>query len=677
MTTKTDSVVPNRTKSTFWPIRWRTVFLLLGLVLLLWLGMKAWRIGRAAQSLLAQQTAVQTLLANGLTNINPDEAEAMVRTVRADFVVLRDETAFLMPLLPRLGWLPTVGPLLVSAPQLVEMGDAGTETAVYAIESLKPVLLVLQAEGAGDGQLPQLITALSDARPGLAQAAVSLDRVAAARAQITNVAEFPAQLQPLFAQADEWLPIAQDSLTVVQILPEIMGVNGRRTYLLLAQNEDELRATGGYISGVGTLTLENGDIQSLSFQNADQFDVQNLVQNSDLYDYPPQPLYEIMKSEYFLLRDTNYWPDFPYSAQQAMELYQRVEPTPAIDGVIAIDQEFIRLLVEATGPVTVPDTGEVIDAQNSIQSFRNSFNAQEGQTFNEWYQNRKAFLTTFSAAILEKVQGNFGAIDPITLIKNVHRAFASRHLQLYMVDAQETAVLNQLNWDGRLENPTGQDFLLVLDTNMGFNKTNMHIQRTTHYQVTLNADGSGQAGLTLDYNHTNPPGDDGGCIQEMTYGNLPTYQEIADRCYFNFLRVYAPPSSTLINATGHAISEGILLGGDAWMKPPGTTTEFTDFTTFTNFLLVPRGEMLSTNFTYALPANIVQQRDGRSLYQLWVRKQAGTSSQPVTIQLLLPEGSTATEIALNSDATILNEGSQVTVTLNLEKDTLLIVAFED
>lgn len=677
MTTKTDSVVPNRTKSTFWPIRWRTVFLLLGLVLLLWLGMKAWRIGRAAQSLLAQQTAVQTLLANGLTNINPDEAEAMVRTVRADFVVLRDETAFLMPLLPRLGWLPTVGPLLVSAPQLVEMGDAGTETAVYAIESLKPVLLVLQAEGAGDGQLPQLITALSDARPGLAQAAVSLDRVAAARAQITNVAEFPAQLQPLFAQADEWLPIAQDSLTVVQILPEIMGVNGRRTYLLLAQNEDELRATGGYISGVGTLTLENGDIQSLSFQNADQFDVQNLVQNSDLYDYPPQPLYEIMKSEYFLLRDTNYWPDFPYSAQQAMELYQRVEPTPAIDGVIAIDQEFIRLLVEATGPVTVPDTGEVINAQNSIQSFRNSFNAQEGQTFNEWYQNRKAFLTTFSAAILEKVQGNFGAIDPITLIKNVHQAFASRHLQLYMVDAQETAVLNQLNWDGRLENPTGQDFLLVLDTNMGFNKTNMHIQRTTHYQVTLNADGSGQAGLTLDYNHTNPPGDDGGCIQEMTYGNLPTYQEIADRCYFNFLRVYAPPSSTLINATGHAISEGILLGGDAWMKPPGTTTEFTDFTTFTNFLLVPRGEMLSTNFTYALPANIVQQRDGRSLYQLWVRKQAGTSSQPVTIQLLLPEGSTATEIALNSDATILNEGSQVTVTLNLEKDTLLIVAFED
>lgn len=676
MTTKTDSVVPNRTKSLLWPIRWKSVFLLVGLVLLLWLGLKAWRIGRAVQSLLAQQTAVKTLMANGLTNIDPDSAEQMVQTVRHDFVVLRDETAFLMPLLPRLGWVPKVGPLLVSAPQLVEMGDAGTETAVYAVESLKPLLFILQAESEG-AQLPQLMTALAEARPGLLDAAVSLDRVAAARSQISNVDQFPQQLQPLFAQADEWLPIAQDSLAAVQILPEIMGVNGRRTYLLLAQNEDELRATGGFISGVGTLTLENGDIQSLNFQNADQFDVENLIQNSALYDYPPQPLYEIMGSEYFLLRDTNYWPDFPYSAKQAIELYLRVEPAAKIDGVIAIDQEFIRLIVAATGPVTVPATGEVINAENTIQSFRDSFNAKEGQTFNEWYQNRKAFLTTFSAAILEKVQGDFAAIDPVGLIKNMHQATASRHLQLYMVNVQETAVLDQLNWDGRLENPPGQDFLLVLDTNMGFNKTNMYVQRSTHYQIKLNADGTAEATLTLDYTHTNPPGDDAGCIQEMSYSNLPTYQQIADRCYFNFLRVYAPPGAALIHATGHAISEGILLGGNAWTKPPGTTNEFANFTTFTNFLMVPRGEQLATMFTYNLPPTILQAQNGRSVYQLWLRKQAGTHAQPVTIQLLLPEASTATEVAVSSPATIQNEGLTVTVSLNLEKDTLLTVAFED
>ena len=544
MTTKTENVAQTSQSLPAWAFRWRTVFLLLGLVLLLWLGVKAWRIGRAAQSLLAQQTAAETLLANGLTNINPDDAEAMVHTVRADFVVLRDETAILMPLMPKLGWVPEVGPLLVNAPHFVEMGDAGTETAVYAIESLKPLLTILQSEST-ENQLPQLITALAEARPGLAEAAVSLDRVAAAYAQLENTDQFPDRLQPLFAQADEWLPIAQDSLAVVQVLPEIMGVNGRRTYLLLAQNEDEIRATGGFISGVGTLTIENGDIQSLTFQDASTFDRANLLENSDQYDYPPQPLYELMGLEYLLLRDANYWPDFPYSAQTAIHLYQRVDPAANLNGVIAIDQQFMSLLVAATGPVHIPESNTTITAQTTVQNFRDAFNIREGQTVGDWLQNRKAFLLTFATAILDKVQSDFGAVDPVVFIKNIHSAFSSRHIQLYLVDAQETAVLDAVNWDGRLENPPNQDFLLVLDSNFGYNKTNMFIERTYSYDLSLNPNGPSTANLEIHYNHTNLPADTEICEQGISYANAPNYQEIAERCYFNFLRVYTPANATL------------------------------------------------------------------------------------------------------------------------------------
>ncbi len=676
MTTKTENVVQTSQSLPAWAFRWRTLFLLLGIALLLWLGVKVWRIGRAAQSLLAQQTAAEALLENGLTSINPDEAEAMVRTVRADFVVLRDETAFLMPVMPKLGWVPEVGPLLVNAPHFVEMGDAGTETAVFAVESLKPLLQILQTDSTGN-QLPQLISALAEARPGLAEAAVSLDRVAVAYAQLENVDQFPERLQPLFAQADEWLPIAQDSLAVVQILPDIMGVNGRRTYLLLAQNEDELRATGGYISGIATLTLENGDILDLNFQNADQFDVQTLIENSALYDYPPQPLYEIMGSEYLLLRDANYWPDFPYSAQQAIELYQRVEPETEINGVIAIDQEFIRLLVAATGPVTVPDTGQVINANNTIQSFRDSFNRKEGQTVSEWFRNRKAFLSTFSGAILDKVQGNFGAVDPVAFLKNIHLALNGRHLQLYMLEMEETAVLDQLDWDGRLQNPAGQDFLMVLDTNMGFSKTNMHIQRSIDYQVVLNENGTGQATLLVTYDHTNPPENGTGCVQKISYTNAPTYQEIADKCYFNFLRVYAPNGATLLGATQHSIPAGILLDDLAWNKPANAMQEFANFMTFSNFLMVPRGESLHTQFAYDLPAEVMQQQNGRTVYQLWLQKQAGTPNQPYTVTIQLPEGSKVDEATASTEATLSSEGNQLQITLDLQEDTLITVAFKD
>ncbi len=677
MTTKTDNAVQKSQTFTFWPVRWKNIILLLGLLLLLWLGLKAWRIGQAVKSLLDQQAAAESLMANGLTNIDPDTAETMIKTIRQDFVVLRDETDFLMPLTPRLGWVPKMGPLLVSAPQLVEMGDAGTETAVYAIESLKPILNIIQTEDAGDAQLPQLINALATARPGLAQAAISLDRVAQARADITNVTDFPERLKPLFAQADEWLPIAQDSLAIVQVLPEIMGQNGRRTYLLLAQNEDEIRATGGFISGVGTLTIENGDIQNLDFQDASTFDTRTLLANSALYEYPPQPLHDLMGLDYLLLRDANYWPDFPHSAQTAIELYRRVEPNTTLDGVIAIDQQFMSLLVAATGPITVPNSEKIITAQNTVDSFRDAFNIEEGQTVQEWLQNRKAFLTIFSSAILEKVQGDFGAVDPITFIKNIHFALTSRHLQLYMIDAQEMAILDQLNWDGRLENPTAQDFLLVLDTNMGFNKTNMHVERNIAYQVDLSQNNTPQATVTVTYNHTNPPGEDLGCEQGISYANAPTYQAIADRCYFNYLRLYSVTGATLLDATNHSISADVLISETAWNRPAETINEFANFTTFTSFMMVPRGETLATTFHYQLPASIIRQQDGSSVYQLWLRKQAGTSDEPVTIKLLLPSGSSVVKVTASNKASISSEGNRVEVSLDLQTDALLTVTFKD
>ncbi|MAT98204.1 MAG: hypothetical protein CL608_13750 [Anaerolineaceae bacterium] len=676
MTTKTDNTIQRSQAISFWPLRWKTVFLFLGLLLLLWLGVKGWRIGQAINSLLTQQETAQTLMANGLTNIDPDAAESMVSTIRQDFIVLRHETAFLMPFMPRLGWVPKVGPLLVSTPQLVEMGDAGTETAVYAMASLKPILHIIQVEDADDGQLPQLINALAEARPGLAQAALSLDRVVQARADITNVDAFPERLKPLFAQADEWLPIAQDSLAIVQILPEIMGQDGRRTYLLLAQNEDEIRATGGFISGVGTLTVENGDIQSLAFQDASTFDTQTLLENSDLYDYPPQPLYEFMGLDYLLLRDANYWPDFPHSAQTAIELYQRVEPETMLDGVIAIDQQFMSLLVAATGPVKIADGGETITAQNTVESFRNAFNIREDQTVQDWLQNRKAFLLTFATAILDKIQSNFGAVEPIAFIKNMHEALNNRHLQIYLVDAEETAVLDQLNWDGRLENPPGQDFLLVLDTNMGYNKTNMHIQRSYVYNVTLNPVGESESDLTISYKHTNLPIENSVCEQGISYANAPNYQEIADRCYFNFLRIYAPLNSHLSNASTHQVPAETLLSGIAWNGSPSTTNEFAKFTTFTNFFMVPRGEELTTAYNYTLPQTIVQRgENGQFVYNLWLQKQAGSPTESVRVNVTLPEGSTLLNYQTTSEAAMHSETNVVEISLDLQTDTQISITF--
>lgn len=671
MTTKANDLHTTKAPLLTWA-KVKILLLIILALLIIWLAVKGWRIGRAVQSLLAQQTAAETLLDGGITDIDSTQADELVHTLRQDVVTLRRETAVFMPLTAYLGWLPKVGPLAINAPQLMEMADAGTETAVYAYEGLKPALTLLQDETNSGSPLPQLVNILAEARPDLALAQQSFQQVATARSQISSVEQFPERIQTIFQMFDEWLPLAQDGLVMVQVLPNILGHDEPRSYLLLAQNEDEIRATGGFISGIGLLTLDNGDILSLDFQDASSFDLASLVANSSAYGYPPQPLEELMGAEYFLLRDANYWPDFPLAAQKAMELYKIGRPEAEIDGVIAIDQQFIAMLVEATGPIPVAGSDTVITGANTVQSFRNAFNIKEGQTNAEWFQNRKAFLSTFSAAIREKIETDPASLDIVTLARNMYTALNSRHLQLFMSDVEVTAVLTQLDWDGRLENPTNQDFLLVLDTNMGFNKTNLHINRAFEYQVDLSAP-LPQAHLTITYHHTGPA-NDAPCLQWVPYDNAPTYQEVADQCYFNFLRVYTPLESQLQWATQHIIPAEMLITGNPWEHEGQTINEFADFTTFTNFIMVPRTQTLSTELVYTLPETVIVEEANQKVYRLWLRKQAGSPPEPVTITVKLPEGATLSSTSAPRNAIV--EENIITFTFNPSEDMLISLHYE-
>ena len=671
MTTKANELPTTETPLLTWS-RGRLLLVIALALLFVWLGVKGWRIGRAVQSLLAQQAAAESLIAEGITGIDPTQANEMVQTIRQNVVTLHQETAVFMPLTPYLGWLPKVGPLAVAAPHLMEMADAGTETAVYAYDGLKPALTLLQAETNSGAPLPQLVNILAEARPNLALAQQSFQRVVVARNQISNEEQFPEQIQTAFQLFDEWLPLAQDGLIMVQVLPNILGHEEQRNYLLLAQNEDELRATGGFISGIGLLTLDNGDILSLDFQDASTFDLESLAVNSASYDYPPQPLQELMGLDYLLLRDANYWPDFPISAQKAIELYQIGRPDAQIDGVIAIDQQFIALLVEATGPIPVAGSDTVITGANTVQSFRDAFNIKEGQSNAEWFQNRKAFLSTFSAAIRQKIETEPASLDMVTLARNMFAALDSRHLQLYLADPEVTAVLNQLDWDGRLENPTNQDFLLVLDTNMGFNKSNLHIDRATKYEIDLAAP-EPQAHVTITYHHSGPT-NEAPCFQTVSYDNAPTYAEVADQCYFNFLRVYTPLESELNWTTQHIIPGEMTVTGIPWERSGQAINEFADFRTFTNFMMVPRSQTLQTEMAYTLPETAVQQQDNHQTYQLWLRKQAGMEPEAVTIAITLPEG--AVVLDTQSPEAPVVDGRLVTFTFDLVEDSLVVLDFE-
>ena len=117
----------------------------------------------------------------------------------------------------------------------------------------------------------------------------------------------------------------KDGLSVAEELPRLMGATseGPKTYLLLVENQDELRPTGGLVTAVGTMLMQNGRISSLTFENEDlggNQQVNPLVDWSKPYPAAPWQLQQYMNSPVLLIRDTSWFTNYPTAALYAETL---------------------------------------------------------------------------------------------------------------------------------------------------------------------------------------------------------------------------------------------------------------------------------------------------------------------------------------------------------------------
>jgi hypothetical protein len=413
------------------------------------------------------------------------------------------------------------------------------------------------------------------------------------------------------SRLDRLLPLARVGLQMAQIAPSLLGADGPRTYLILAQNNHELRGTGGFISAAGTVRLDAGRISDLKL--IDSYAVDNFAQP---HPAPPRALAEQMGTQLLTLRDSSWAPDFPESAQVARALFLQ-DQGGATDGAIALDLEAVRLLVAALEPLQVAGVDQPVTGDNVIEWMKRAWQApqegggtvQEAKT-SDWWANRKNFMGDLMAATLAKVQGG-GGLNPVALGRALLAMLEGRHLQVAVDDPALARVLAGQGWDGALRPPAESDFLAVVDSNVGFNKANAAVQQQIDYRVEPAGDGL-MATLTLTYTHTAPAGSEPICDRTPRYGD--SYDALIQRCYWEYLRVYAPGGSELLAAEGinHAATE------------PGErgTTLFTG-----DFALRP-GDQQTVTLSYRLPASVPVKP-----YRLAVRKQAGTLALPLQVEV--------------------------------------------
>jgi hypothetical protein len=371
------------------------------------------------------------------------------------------------------------------------------------------------------------------------------------------------------------------------------------------------------------------------------------IDNRDIPTFmPPQPLTDYMNTGLWWIRDSNWSPDFPTSARVAQNMYKYFREIE-VDGVIAIDQQSIQILLTALGPIEVEFEGGTyeIGAENVIDFMRFSRNLEEGESVNaEWFRTRKDFMRPLASTLLTKLQSG-SDLDWGAVARAMIRALDEKHVLVWLDHEALAAVIANQGWDGALQ-PGEGDFLAVVDSNFGFNKVDAVMDISLRYELDL-SDLSYPA-ATLTVTHYNPgigldPVD---CDHRPDYGD-GSYEAMVHRCYWDYLRFYTRIESQLLEATPHHVpAEWMILERtvpaqvDDLSTMPLRPERFENLRAFGTMLVVPVGEALETSFQLALPADVVFEQDeqGNIRYSLRVVKQPGTIGDNLEIRILLPEG---------------------------------------
>jgi hypothetical protein len=251
----------------------RPALIVLALVVVVWLGIKGWRVYQGVRAVREDMEEIQGLAAGQLSMDMIEKVGPFLTKSRQDVAGLRAEVAPFLWLGKGFGWLPVYGGDVASAQAMLEMADGLTAAADEAFQGAAPLLQALQGES-NNRDLAEVTKMLVEARPALVQAKISLDKAMAARSEINDERLSPKVRSLIVDKLDPYLGLFHDGLEMAVVFPRLAGASsyGPQTYLLLLQNEDELRATGGFITSAGTFVVRDGNILNFVIEDSYAFD---------------------------------------------------------------------------------------------------------------------------------------------------------------------------------------------------------------------------------------------------------------------------------------------------------------------------------------------------------------------------------------------------------------------
>jgi len=293
-------------------------------------------------------------------------------------------------------------------------------------------------------------------------------------------------------------------------------LTGEKNVLIVFENNNELRASGGFIGTYGNLKIKDGKISKIDVSSVYDLDGQltEVIQ-------PPRPMLNV--NDRWFLRDSNWFSDFPTSAKKISSFYE-LEGGQTPDIIVALTPDLIVDWLKIIGPISLPTYSVTLTAENFVEQVQAITTLSENSPSNE----PKQILADLFPLLLQKLSETNEAswLETVSALQN---NLNRKQLVFFSRDENLQKKLAKFHWDGSVLG-TDRDFLSVVSSNLGGTKTDLAVDQKINLTTTISPNGT----ITNQLEITR--------INKMP--NLPQTENLS------FIRVYVPLGSKMLGNLG-------------------------------------------------------------------------------------------------------------------------------
>jgi hypothetical protein len=441
---------------------------------------------------------------------------------------------------------------------------------------------------------------------------------------------------------------------VAPVLPDALGANGVRRYLIALGNQAEMRASGGAPLTLVMVELDNGNISiPIKGQTSTQLfpplnaPVQWFGPGLNTF-FPGNP-----RNAPFVVTNTH--PSLLMSGREMMGAWEGGS-FPVVDGVVYLDLTAIAAVLTETGPINSETYGSVTGDQLGQILLVDAY-ADFGQ---EDATVRQAANQQLVDDLLTRI---LSGDDLVKAASAIAGTAPGRHFQLYMKDP----ALEQLALDagaaGVVSSPSTGDWSAMYTQNGNQSKVDVFQQRNVSVTVNLEADGSARVNQQMTMLNATPPDRDPGPEKGIGYETMwiknayLIYVPDAARDY----QVSYPSGFAVRPFKGHSRQQF----GQGWVDD-GYGNKLIRVVGWT-----PPGGQAAVGVSYNLPAGTFMDADTGALeYEILADPQGLFISPTITVSVNGPEGWSPVRYQ-GMDVT--DQGA--TLSAVLDKPTTIVVEF--